>query len=247
MTKRKRRTSNAKRKQTKRKKRRTAAFKSTISKTRQTNRTAVLNHNVGLLSPHKIVSMRYVDTHEITSNAGPTMGGGSLRLNGIFDPDTAIGGGQPRGHDQMSLYYNKYKVLSCTISVRFKNKDATSQNGKPFMCVAFPGANVSDWSGLSSKDAMERYPGFYKTVNTQLGSTTIKFTWNGAKWFDKSDWESEFTTALFGADPARQAFLNLGVVPVQTSDVSYLVPTVLTVTTMDYKVMLFDPKPLAAS
>ncbi|HIA03392.1 MAG TPA: hypothetical protein EYN66_16030 [Myxococcales bacterium] len=238
--KRKRRTSNAKRKQTKRKKRRTTTF----TPSRETNRTAVLNHNVGLLSPHKIVSMRYADTHEITSSVGPTVGGGALRLNGIFDPDTALGGGQPRGHDQMNLYYNKYKVLSCTITVRFKNMSATSQNGKPYMCLAFPGANFNDWVGLSSRDVMERYPGFYKTVNTQLGSTTIKWTWSGKKWFDKSDWESEFTTALFGADPSKQAFLNLGVIPVEKSDPGYLVPAVLAVTTMDFKVMLFDPKPV---
>ncbi len=41
--------------------------------------------------------------------------------NSLYDPDVTGVGGQPTGFDQLSNFYNKYRVMSSSISVTFIN------------------------------------------------------------------------------------------------------------------------------
>lgn len=41
------------------------------------------------------------------------------RANGMYDPEVAVGGHQPRGFDQLAAFYNKYLVIKARITVDF--------------------------------------------------------------------------------------------------------------------------------
>lgn len=41
------------------------------------------------------------------------------RGNGLYDPEVAVGGHQPRMFDQMCLFYQSYLVLGSKISITF--------------------------------------------------------------------------------------------------------------------------------
>lgn len=45
------------------------------------------------------------------------------RANSVFDPDAAIGGGQPRGFSQWSNFYEKYHVMKSNCQLRLLDKD----------------------------------------------------------------------------------------------------------------------------
>lgn len=49
-----------------------------------------------------------------------------IRANSAFDPEFAVGGGQPIGFDQWSALYRRYRVLACKIDAQFQNKGASA-------------------------------------------------------------------------------------------------------------------------
>ncbi len=70
------------------------------------------------LDPHMYVTLRYAQS--VSTSVLTTAGSQStFRLNSIFDPDSAVGGTQPYGYDQLSALYNRYRVLSTKWKVHF--------------------------------------------------------------------------------------------------------------------------------
>lgn len=43
---------------------------------------------------------------------------GQFRLSTFYDPDAAIGGYQPQGHDQLAALYEDYMILGATVTVK---------------------------------------------------------------------------------------------------------------------------------
>jgi hypothetical protein len=48
----------------------------------------------------------------------------TYRLNGPFDPDTVLGGGQPRGYDQLTPIYDQYRVVRADVEITFSDPTA---------------------------------------------------------------------------------------------------------------------------
>lgn len=75
------------------------------------------------------VKLRYVDFYNLDPAAGLTAVQ-SFRLNSCNDPDLTGVGHQPRGYDQYSALYNRYRVDKATIEVRaVPGPTATGQSG----------------------------------------------------------------------------------------------------------------------
>lgn len=55
--------------------------------------------------------------HKQTLSAS-TMNHFVMRLNSLYDPVHAVGGGQPMGFDQLTALYNKFIVYGCKIKLR---------------------------------------------------------------------------------------------------------------------------------
>lgn len=45
----------------------------------------------------------------------------TYRANSLFDPNFAVGGGQPTGFDQWTNFFSKYRVTACKMTVHFHN------------------------------------------------------------------------------------------------------------------------------
>lgn len=54
------------------------------------------------------------------------MGFVEYRLNGPYDPEVAVGGGQPAGYDQYVLIYNQQRTIRANVHVRFSDPGAAN-------------------------------------------------------------------------------------------------------------------------
>lgn len=82
------------------------------------------NFSRTFLDPHKYITLRYTETFNFTL-ATATGTQSLFRLNSIFDPNSAVGGHQPYGYDQLAALYNRYRVLSCHWKVVFGTQTST--------------------------------------------------------------------------------------------------------------------------
>lgn len=57
-------------------------------------------------------------SHTALTAAVPTVSS-TFRLNNLYDMDTAVGGGQPLGYDQLGTVYNRYAVTGGTITLEW--------------------------------------------------------------------------------------------------------------------------------
>lgn len=62
----------------------------------------------------------YSTTAKLDPSAG-NMASAYFRASSIFDPQFAVGGHQPRGHDTLAQFYKHYKVLKAVCSFTFSN------------------------------------------------------------------------------------------------------------------------------
>jgi hypothetical protein len=78
---------------------------------------------ITFLDPHMYVTMRYA---EYFSPSNVTLAGSqvTMRMNSIFDPNSAVGGTQPYGYDQLAALYNRYRVLKCRWRITFSASTA---------------------------------------------------------------------------------------------------------------------------
>lgn len=82
-----------------------------------TNKYSVYNGpRFTFLDPHMYLTLRYTETF---NNTLLTLVASSqvFNLNSPFDPNRTGGGHQPYGYDQITLMYNRYRVLSCKWSI----------------------------------------------------------------------------------------------------------------------------------
>jgi len=89
--------------------------------------------------------LRYVDSIDLAPTSSTAVGH-SFLANGMYDPDTATGGHQPRGFDQYTELYRKFTVKSSKISVTFSYEGymgaaAGDATGKPSLGIYAKNAN----------------------------------------------------------------------------------------------------------
>lgn len=87
--------------------------------------------------------LRYVAYHNIYGNSIQNTMFQTYRPNSIYDPDYTSTGGQPYGHDQLALVYNKYRVLGCRLTATVTPRNlqitpATSGTSAQFIIDQMP-------------------------------------------------------------------------------------------------------------
>lgn len=95
----------------------------------------------------------------------------SYRLNSMYDPDAAVGGGQPLFFDQLMALYRQYRVVTCYATVRFTNPTTTD-----LVCgvrVSSPGLSLNT-AGMTENHLREQRMTWVKTISS-TGSRTVEF------------------------------------------------------------------------
>jgi len=114
---------------------------------------------IGGFPSQKVVKLKYVTEQNISVSTGLSKSV-SYIANGMFDPEAALGGHQPKMFDQWMAVYSHYNVVASKISVRL----AISSNPQLTWGVART-ATTDQLTGLTLPTILEnRYQGDW-TIN----------------------------------------------------------------------------------
>lgn len=75
----------------------------------------------------------YTDSFILTPSAGNIIPSKCYRMNGPFDPDFALGGGQPTYYDQLAIIYRRYVVNGAKLTAMFSRSSTTAANIGPYV------------------------------------------------------------------------------------------------------------------
>lgn len=126
-----------------------------------------------------------------------------IRANSVFDPEAAVGGGQPLGFDQITPLYGAYRVHACKVRFTVCNNSTAAMN----FCVL---PTKESTSFLNYLDACEQPHAKAKSISAK-GGTDLAYIQNkqmskkilGLKELD-DDEEADVTT-----NPDNQWFFHL--------------------------------------
>ncbi len=118
----------------------------------------------GSLGKTMAKKFRYCD--QITLDAGIGIPAThTFVLNGLFDPDAAVGGHQPIMFDELMQFYAHYNVTGAKITATFTSTNTTATNGNA-ICGIEVSTSVTPTTALN--DIFEQGQTVYKTL-TALG------------------------------------------------------------------------------
>lgn len=134
----------------------------------------------------------------------------SWRLNGLFDPNVALGGHQPRWFDQLSPLYNKYRVNGAHIVCTFNDPSADGV----FVGLNVYNSNVTANSvaGKLASDIRERklatvYP--LNNSGSQVKTLSVYIPMAKVLGLTSAQYQSDpGTESLVNSDPAKQVWLE---------------------------------------
>lgn len=202
----------------------------------------------GVFGDSLVRTLRYVT--EFTMNAGiSSQALYTFKANSIFDPDHTGSGHQPMGADELSIFFEKYVVLSSRIVVHALHQgDHNSSNASIIYGYC---DNNSGPPATSPTTWIEQRRGSYRVIaggNSAKTYTTMPLTYYPKKVFgikDIQDLKSlAGTTGSGGSDPTDIAYFNIG-----TSGFQFATDPaeIRCYAIIDYKVLYTHPEPLPAS
>jgi len=161
-------------------------------------------------------------------------------MNGCYDPEVIIGGGQPRGYDQLAALYQEYKVMACSAEVYFSTA-ASSSGLRPFLVI-----RPSSATAPSNKAIFEGPDRVVSTKTISGGtsgnggdSTMLRIKCDVMKWLGNNGVDNDSARAVVGANPADRAVLYAGCM--NPSDSSMSADIDITVV-LYYDVVFFNPQ-----
>ena len=196
--------------------------------------------NIGL-PLKKRVKLTYVD-HVAFSSSGVSHAGYQFRMNSLLDPQYAVGGHQPYGRDQWATLYNRYNVISCKLTARFRQLAGANV---PVVVGAFMDKDLVLPLALTTKVEQAKGHGL-SILNINTNSTAVSTAYyDRDKWFDKKSEEYDDQNALMNANPATDAVCEVWV---QSIDGATAVATnTIGLIQLEYWVELSEPIEFGAS
>lgn len=201
-----------------------------------------------------IVTLPYVDMRtEQLSATNSHRFTQQWRCTSIFDPQVAAGGHQPLGHDQWRTFYERYTVLSCTISVRIthvQSEQFVLDNPPQLICALnlVRQEQVVQVVGAPIETITENPNTQWMILNDAGASNAQKAMrrrYNARRFWKLNPLTDELLNAGFGANPGREARFVL-TVENRSGGVLEVDDFVIT-TRLRYTVACRYPTPLAAS
>lgn len=167
------------------------------------------------------IKLVYADNLSVSPTAfGATMGQVLYKGNGLFDPQVALGGHQPRGFDEWCGgdgigWYKRFRVHGSKINVRFQGKGDTSNVDNGPMLGLCPHQDAANAAALLSNSPRmiiaSEYPYFRlfwprNLVQANCGQGSAKHFFSTAKMFGvgKQQVKDDISYAGdTGTDPAK--------------------------------------------
>lgn len=123
----------------------------------------------------------YADSFLLASSAGTPCPYKVYNLASVYDPDAAIGGGQPTYFDQLAVIYGRYKVVGAKITATFNRGTTAAANLGPWVCGVQTGdptiSSTSAGSLISSPNTG------WKLVSQDSASQTVVATYSAKNTF----------------------------------------------------------------
>jgi len=157
-----------------------------------------------------------------------------------FDPETAVGGHQPRYFDQIMPMYDHYVVLGSKITIQCSSTDNTNT---ALMALGIHDGNIAF---TNVNDYLEYKHGRYKVITTNTsGKQTTLVSKYSPKFLGKNNPINE--DELKGTsttDPAENAFFHLMIAPL---DPAINIGRINFLVSIEYLVAFIEPKNPAQS
>lgn len=158
----------------------------------------------------KFIRLRYVEAATVNPGTSGALGVYTWRANGIYDPNVTGTGGQPSGHDQLALMYNKYCVVSSRFNVTLNTQTYSATDAMAQCGVILTNTQTLPYTGVSTLLEQQRTRWACippdRSVVRKLTST-----FSAKSFFNITDIKDNMDNlgSTFGADPAEQAYFVL--------------------------------------
>lgn len=158
----------------------------------------------------------------------------TVRMNGPFDPQESLGGGQPNFYDQLAALYSRYYVRGSKITAKFALPNTTTAGDGPYVVGIQCGSNASTLSTDVATLVSSPNTG-HQLLATGTGITQVTQTYTPSL-VDVQDGAQSITSGL----PSREWFANVFASP-QGSSTTGSVNVMITV---EYLCDFFELKPI---
>lgn len=102
------------------------------------------------MPPRLNAKLRYVEVAK-SITTGATATGYTWSMNDLFDPDVSGVGHQPMGFDQLTTFYNNFRVTGCKYHVTFH-----SPSSDGIKCIVFPRRNAAGYGPVTIEGIQEQ-------------------------------------------------------------------------------------------
>lgn len=227
---------------------RALALRSAPKKRRSSKKavSAISNFNVvgpriGVpLGPRLKCKFRVSSAAQVNPGAAGAIAVQTLKANSLFDPTGSFGADQPRGFDQLSLLYQRYRVNNVRISAKFV-QGSTVALGASIVGMQFTDSVTAP---TSYRDCVEDGYSVWDAMGIGTDNkVNLNFACDVKKFKAKPTWDDALT-ALTSADPAELIYCHIFIQAVD-SGVDLGPAAVLVV--MDFDAEMIDPINVAAS
>jgi hypothetical protein len=216
--------------------------------------------------PTSMVStLRYTTRIDLTPTGTNTQAL-SFRANGMFDPEAAVGGHQPRGFDEMMELYKTFTVTSSKIMVNWMYEGYDGPSTKAAAGNYIQGkADISDCpalspaicgvmrsaepygSGISIENQMEKDRTSWTVLTPQGEAKVSSANSQLSDFFGKQDLvAADGYSGTDSKDPENQAYYHVFAAR-GSNDFSADLVKVVGFVTIEYRATFSEPKPLEAS
>lgn len=162
-----------------------------------------------------------------------------FRGNSIFDPEQALGGGQPMGFDQLAVLYNKYRIHASSITISVVNRFTSNI---PYTLTLAP----SDTTAVAGRLALMEFPyakwKLIPTLTSQPVTLSSKILTKALLGYSTIVNEEQVASVVTD-NPAEQWFWHVDI----TASDGLTAPNVDMVVSLNYQVEFYDRKDLPRS
>lgn len=165
-----------------------------------------LNNHPWLVPDRMRTTLKYTSVVDLSASSAKDANF-ILRPTSIFDVDPLIGGSSTYGYAEWAPFYNRYRVHSSRLTVRFSNREVESCDVYILPTNTNPGANVADPSPYYTHPAAKK--GLLGSVYAK-DNVTLSYKTTTLKMGAVADFADDAFSSPFGSNPTQDWFWFIG-------------------------------------